>query len=258
MPSDQLVGRLHLVERARPSSHARRSVTGVAGGRRARPAANRRVSRQASAGAPRRGLVGTGGTFALAAWRRFHQRRAARMPKAIRAILMSLRTEAMVPPLPDRGCTILRLQPPWFRPFPAARTRWSRFRPRGGERGRVGIRDSAAARPRPGRRSPGGDRLAHARAGRARRRHLGSARRVGQAQARVRDRAQGRRELPPPAFHVRCGHARRGVARPADRRRGHAPHGDPSNRGESRPAGSGAAPAREDAVVAPDVEEEEA
>ena len=199
--------------------------------------------------------MGTGGTFALAR-RRFHQRRAARMPK-IRAILMSLRTEAMVPPLPDRGCYHPRLPAsPWFRPFPAAPPRWSRFDRGKGERG-VGIRDSAAARPRPGRRSPGGDRRACARAGRARRRHLGSARRVGRRKLAYEIGTRAR-ELPPPALHVRCGHARRGVARPADRRRGHAPHGDTSNRGESRPAGSGRRAGREDAVVAPDVEEEEA
>ena len=60
-------------------------------------------------------------------------------------------------------------------------------------------------------------------------------------------------------LHFTCdaGDARRGVARAADRRRRHAPHGDTSDRGESRSARSGRGSEREDAVVASDVEAEE-
>ena len=52
---------------------------------------------------------------------------------------------------------------------------------------------------------------------------LGRPRAVGPSQARLRDRPQARRRLPPAALHGRTGHPRRGLARPQDHRRRHAP-----------------------------------
>ena len=59
------------------------------------------------------------------------------------------------------------------------------------------LRDIADARPRGARGAPGRDPRAHPRADRARRRKLGFARAVGPAQARLRDRPQGRGRVPP-------------------------------------------------------------
>ena len=126
------------------------------------------------------------------------------------------------------------------RPFPVVSEAARPTRPKEGDTGTCDrVRDSAAARPGPGGGSPGRGRHAHPRAGREGRRLMGRARRLGSAQARLRDRPQGRGRLPPAAVHLRGRDAGRDLARAPNRRRRPAPHGDTSDRGESRAAGSG-------------------
>ena len=119
---------------ARPCSctSARRSSTDASGALRARRPRRRRATRRASAGARRqdrrRRSRQARRRARPRAWRRFRQRRNARMPSATSAILMSLRTAAMVPRPPrlrsessDAPATIPRLPAsPRLRPFPAA------------------------------------------------------------------------------------------------------------------------------------------
>ena len=70
------------------------------------------------------------------------------------------------------------------------------------------------------------------------RRHLGPARAVGAAEARLRDRPQGRGRVPPARADRGAGGARRGLARAEDHRRRGAAPGGPAHRARSRPAGS--------------------
>ena len=245
-PASVLVRGVHLVERGAAGVVHLGAAVGDCRGRRfgvPRPARRPRATRRACGAGRRRGrrlarAPGSSPPPSCAALAPVQERPD---PERDDGELDELAHGAMVSAAPEvhTVATIPRL-PASPRPVRSRRRhpRRGRFRPREGDRGRERVRDPAAARPGPGGRPPGRDRHAHARAGRIRRRHLGPARRVGPTQARLRDRAQGGGELPPAPLHLRRRDARRGVARPADRRRRHAPHGDTSNRGESRSARS--------------------
>ena len=108
------------------------------------------------------------------------------------------------------------------------------------------LRDSADARSGRSRGAPRRDHRAHPRRDREGRRQLAIPRRVGPAPARLRDRPQDRRRLPPAPVRRRAGDARRGDARAEDHRRRHAPHGDaaPEGRRPRRRAAAAAVEAR--------------
>ena len=97
------------------------------------------------------------------------------------------------------------------------------------------LRDPAHARSRAARGAPGRDHRARSRADRERRRHLGRPRPLGPAQARVRDRQEDGRDLPPAPVRRRAGDARRAVADPQDHGRRHAPPPDAPHQGRTRP-----------------------
>ena len=110
-------------------------------------------------------------------------------------------------------------------------------------RERERVRNPTHARSGTGRGAPDRDRVAHARAGREERRNVALARRVGPAAARLRDRPQVGRRVPPAPVRRAAGDARRDHPRPEDHRRRHAPHGHSSRQGR-RPRRAAAAPAR--------------
>src|SRR5918912_3094143 len=92
------------------------------------------------------------------------------------------------------------------------------------------LRDPAHAGSGASRGAPERDRRENARARGTRRRHVALARRVGPAQARVRDRAQGGGVVPPADVRLRARDARGALSGPEDHGRRHAPHGRPPHR----------------------------
>ena len=219
--------------RARPSRRGRaRGRCGAASrGRASRPRSAARAARAGPPAAAPRPRRPCSPRASPGARRRGRARREAQAARAGGAGARSLLRRARLPP--PRG---LASRARWYtgstsrharraaRPEAAPRRR-GRFRPReeGRSSGCERIRDSAHAGPRARRGALGGDHRAHPNERRGRRRHVGRSRAVGPPQARLRDRPQAGRRVPPPALHRDAGDARRDLARAQDHGRRHAP-----------------------------------